>query len=133
MEAVEKPIQFAVPFLAKTDLDDQQKLQVALCRRQCWIRAAQLSVLGCVSSYAAVVLSEAVRGRSFQRGTRTAVPLGVTIFFGYLGSYLGGREGAATMGRILAVHNETLRSRPKQPRRQTLDSELPAESSEKHW
>ena len=92
--------------LYNTSLDDEQKLQVALCRRQCWKRGAQLSVFGCVTSYALVVVVEALRCRPFPRGTRWMAPLGSTLFCGYIGSYLGGREGATQMGYILAAHNE---------------------------
>ena len=62
--------------LARTNLSDEQKLQVALCRRQCWLRAAQLAPVGALASYAAAAMVHASPWASARlrlpRGTRLA-------------------------------------------------------------
>lgn len=89
--------------LSGTDLSDEQKLQVALCRRQCWIRAFQLGPLSALVSYAAVVLAEGSRFASrLPRGSRTAAPLAGLIGGMTIGSYLGGLEGKPMMVSALA-------------------------------
>ena len=44
--------------LANSGLDQEQKLQVALCRRQAWLRASQYAPMAALWSYAACVLTE---------------------------------------------------------------------------
>eukprot|EP00965_Chrysotila_dentata_P207210 6183988-Pleurochrysis_carterae.AAC.1 len=90
--------------LAGTKLSDEEKLQVALCRRQCWRRAAQTATLAAPVSYAAVVIYEAIATTHLPRGSRIAVPLGAAIFGSWAGSIYGAREGASFMAAILTVH-----------------------------
>ena len=78
--------------LAKTNLNDEQKLQLALCRRQCWVRAWQFGV-------AAFVLScplTAALSKTFKlpRAAPFTVPVACTIVAMTYGSYYGGKEGA---------------------------------------
>lgn len=93
--------------LARTSLSDEEKLQVALCRRQCWIRACQLGFVGGPCAYAAVIIYEALAKQRLPRGSRAGIPLGATIFFAYVGAYVGGREGSAMMAEVLAQSRST--------------------------
>ena len=76
--------------LASTNLDAEQKLQVALARRQCWVRAFQLGPALALCSYSACVLIEATGliklPRGSRTGVRTVVPLGFCAFGMMLGA-----------------------------------------------
>ena len=87
--------------LASTNLDAEQKLQVALCRRQAWIRAAQLGPTLALCGYSACVMTEAAGLAKLPRGSKTAVPLGLFVVGMTVGSYLGGLEGKPTMNAAL--------------------------------
>jgi hypothetical protein len=105
--------------LANSGLDNEQKLQVALCRRQAWLRAAQLAPTLALWSYAACVLTEHSGLARLPRGSRTAVPLGAAVVGGVLGSYYGGLEGKPMMNAALIArpveHAHKRRSeRPKE-------------------
>jgi|TARA_B100000513_G_scaffold180416_1_gene98875 hypothetical protein len=89
--------------LAGAGLSDEQKLQVALCRRQCWIRAAQCSVVATVTSYAALLLARSTRALKPPHGSLLYVPLSLGVLGGYLGSVWGGHEGAAMMAATLGL------------------------------
>ncbi|KAL1511647.1 hypothetical protein AB1Y20_004939 [Prymnesium parvum] len=60
--------------LAGSGLDDEQKLQVALCRRQLWLRAAQFGPALAAAAYAAVALLQRA-GLRLPRGSLYAAPL----------------------------------------------------------
>ena len=81
--------------LANSGLDDEQKLQVALARRQCWVRAAQFGPTLALWSYAGCVLAERVV--QLPRGSRAAVPLAACLVGMTAGSYYGGLEGKPMM------------------------------------
>lgn len=86
--------------LARTDLSDDEKLRVALARRQCWIRASQAGGVSVLVSYSATAIaSKFVR---LPRHSLLMVPLctGLTGYF--LGAWYGGTEGAAMMQDVLA-------------------------------
>ena len=87
--------------LANSGLSDEQKLSVALCRRQAWLRALQFAPLAALWSYASVVLVESSGLKKFPRGSRTAVPLCAAIFGATFGSYYGGLEGKPMMNAAL--------------------------------
>ena len=88
--------------LAGTELSDEQKLQVALCRRQCWLRAFQAGPTAALCSYAAVVLAEATRAAPWvPRGSRTAAPLAGLLGGLTVGAYLGGKEARPMMEAAL--------------------------------
>lgn len=89
--------------LAGAGLSDEQKLQIALCRRQCWIRAAQCSVVAGVTSYAALLIGRSTKLFKAPRGSLSYVPLSLGVLGGYLGSVWGGREGSAMMAAVLGV------------------------------
>lgn len=82
--------------LANSGLDNEQKLMVALCRRQAWVRAAQGGPLFALWTYAGVVLYEAV-GPKLPKGTRLAAPLTAAVVGSTLGAYYGGLEGKPFM------------------------------------
>ena len=88
--------------LSRTNLSHEEKLQVALCRRQCWVRATQAASLAAPCAYAAVVVYDTLALARLPRGSRAAAPLGAAVLFGYLGAIAGGREGAAVMAHVLA-------------------------------
>merc|ERR1712129_676973 len=102
--------------LASTNLDAEQKLQVALARRQCWVRAFQLGPILGLLSYSTCVLVEATGlvklPRGSRTGVRTAVPLGFCALGMTLGAYLGGCEGKPMMNAAL---RERERSRACMP------------------
>lgn len=87
--------------LANSGLDNEQKLQVALCRRQAWLRAVQLGPAAMLWSYAACVLTDASGLAKLPRGSRTAVPLGAGVLGATLGAYWGGLEGKPMMNAAL--------------------------------
>ena len=87
--------------LATSGLDNEQKLMVALCRRQAWLRAFQLGPTLSLLGYAAVVLVEESGLARLPRGSRLAVPLGGAVLGMTLGSYIGGREGKPMMNAAL--------------------------------
>ena len=87
--------------LANSGLDQEQKLHVALTRRQAWLRAAQLAPTLALWGYAACVLVDATGLTKLPRGSRTAVPLGAAVVGGVLGSYWGGLEGKPFMNAAL--------------------------------
>ena len=89
--------------LATSGLDPEQKLQVALCRRQAWLRATQFAPAAMLWSYAAIVLVEAAKLVKLPRGSRTAVPLGAAVVGGTIGAYYGGREGKPMMNAALSA------------------------------
>ena len=85
--------------LSRTNLTDEQKLQVALCRRQCWLRAFQAGPVAAICGYGACVLLEMQVRRP--RGSRTVAPLCAGILGMVVGAYAGGREGKATLNMAL--------------------------------
>ena len=89
--------------LARTDLTDEQKLQVALCRRQCWIRAAQAGPLCALAAYSSAVVYDAVAAQKLPRNSRTLALFTGGIIGATLGSYMGGKEGAPMMTAALAT------------------------------
>ena len=91
--------------LANSGLSDEQKLQVALARRQCWVRAAQFGPTLALWSYAGCLIAE--RAVKLPKGSRTAVPLAACLVGMVAGSYYGGLEGKPMM-------NEALMARPIQ-------------------
>ena len=91
--------------LANSGLSDEQKLSVALCRRQAWLRATQFAPFAALWSYAGIVLVESAGWKKFPRGSRTAAPLCAAIFGATFGAYYGGLEGKPMM-------NAALRSTP---------------------
>ncbi|KAL3912976.1 MAG: hypothetical protein SGPRY_008148 [Prymnesium sp.] len=87
--------------LSATGLDDNQKLQVALCRRQSWLRASQLGPgLGMLGYLAVVIVENTGLGR-FPRGTRMAAPLVGCVMGMSVGAYVGGRELKPQMNQAL--------------------------------
>ena len=89
--------------LANSGLDNEQKLQVALCRRQSWLRAFQCGPMFALWSYAGCVLVEAARPGRLPRGTRQAVPLAAAVCGMTVGAYVGGNEGKPMMNAALAA------------------------------
>ena len=96
--------------LSRSNLNDEQKLQVALARRQCWVRAFQAAPLAALVGYAACVLVDGspallrlLRVPHLPRGSKIAVPLGAGIVGMTTGAFLGGREGKPMMN--LALRN----------------------------
>ena len=87
--------------LAGTGLNDEQKLQVALCRRQAWVRAAQLGPLVAACGYMTCVIADRTRLGPLPRGSRSAVPLAGFVAGMTIGSYLGGVERREMMQRAL--------------------------------
>lgn len=94
--------------LSRSSLNDEQKLQVALCRRQCWLRAFQLGPIAALCGYAGCILLDGtpsllrlLRLTRLPRGSRLGVPLGAGIVGLTLGAYLGGREGKGVMNQVL--------------------------------
>ena len=83
--------------LSRSNLTDEQKLQVALCRRQCWIRAAQFGGLSVLGGYAGCIILGALAPRALPRGAKTAVPLVAGVAGMALGSYYGGMEARPFM------------------------------------
>ena len=83
--------------LSRSNLTDEQKLQVALCRRQCWIRAAQLGGLSVLGGYAGCIILGALAPRALPRGAKTAVPLVAGVVGLCVGSYYGGMEARPFM------------------------------------
>jgi len=105
--------------LATSGLDNEQKLQVALCRRQAWLRAFQLGPTLALWTYAGCVLAEASKRVRLPKGTRQAAPLGAAVVGMTIGAYLGGQEGKPMMNAALRAkpveHAHTRRSeRPKE-------------------
>ena len=90
--------------LDRTELSDEQKLQVALCRRQCWVRAYQLGGLSMLLSYAGTLIVASYVIKGLPRGSRYAVPLGGAIAGMSFGAYLGGKEGAPYMAAAIREH-----------------------------
>jgi hypothetical protein len=91
--------------LAQTGLDNEQKLQVALCRRQAWLRAFQLGPTLALWTYAGCVMLEASKLIKLPKGTRQGASLAAAVGGMTLGAYLGGTEGKPTM-------NAALRAKP---------------------
>jgi hypothetical protein len=89
--------------LANSGLDNEQKLQVALCRRQAWLRAAQCAPLAALWSYAACVLIDSSGYLRLPRGSRTAAPLGAAVIGASVGAYYGGLEGKPLMNAALVA------------------------------
>ena len=83
--------------LSRSNLTDEQKLQVALCRRQCWVRGAQFGGLSVLGGYAGCIILGALAPRALPRGSRTAVPLVAGVAGMALGSYYGGMEARPFM------------------------------------
>lgn len=89
--------------LANSGLDAEQKLSVALCRRQAWLRALQFGPLAMLWSYAGIVLVESAGLTKLPRGSRTAGPLGAAVFGATVGAYYGGLEGKPMMNAALTA------------------------------
>ena len=89
--------------LANSGLDNEQKLQVALCRRQAWLRAVQFAPMAMLWSYAACVLTEASGLAKLPRGSRYGVPLGAAVLGASVGAYYGGLEGKPMMNAALVA------------------------------
>ena len=87
--------------LAGTGLDDEQKLQIALCRRQSWVRAAQLGPLLGLGAYTVAALVDATRIGPLPRGSRAAAPMVGCVVGMVLGSYYGGMELKPRMNQAL--------------------------------
>lgn len=87
--------------LANTGLDAEQKLQVALCRRQAWVRAAQLGPTLALCGYSACVLTEATKLAKLPRGSKLAVPMAGFVVGMTAGAYFGMSEGKPTMNAAL--------------------------------
>lgn len=105
--------------LAATGLDAEQKLQVALCRRQAWVRAAQLGPTLALCGYSACVLTEATGLAKLPRGSKLAVPLAGFVVGMTAGAYFGMMEGKPTMNAALMskpIENAHMRraDRPKE-------------------
>ena len=83
--------------LSRSNLTDEQKLQVALCRRQCWIRGAQFGGLSVLGGYAGCIILGALAPRALPRGAKTAVPLVAGVVGLCVGSYYGGMEARPFM------------------------------------
>ena len=83
--------------LSRANLSDEQKLQVALCRRQCWIRGAQFGGLSVLGGYAGCIILGALAPRALPRGAKTAVPLVAGVVGLCVGSYYGGMEARPFM------------------------------------
>lgn len=99
----EQPTAANVPsfVLAATNLDAEQKLQVALCRRQAWTRAAQFGPTLALCGYSACVLTEASGLAKLPRGSKLGVPLGLFVVGMTVGAYVGMTEGKPTMNAAL--------------------------------
>ena len=89
--------------LSRTDLTDEQKLQVALCRRQCWIRAAQGGPACALLAYSGAVVYDAVATQKLPRNSRLGAIFGGAIFGATIGSYIGGKEGVPMMAAALST------------------------------
>ena len=89
--------------LANSGLDAEQKLHVALCRRQAWLRASQFAPTLALWTYATCVLVESAGLAKLPRGSRTAAPLVAAVLGGSLGAYWGGLEGKPMMNAALAA------------------------------
>ena len=89
--------------LANSGLDNEQKLSVALCRRQAWLRAAQAAPTLALWTYATCVLVEHAGLAKLPRGSRTAAPLVAAVVGGTIGAYWGGLEGKPMMNAALAA------------------------------
>lgn len=89
--------------LATSGLDNEQKLQVALCRRQAWLRAFQLGPTLALWTYAGCVLLEASKWTKLPRGTKMAAPLVAAVVGATFGSYYGGLEGKPMMNAALTA------------------------------
>ena len=105
--------------LATSGLDNEQKLQVALCRRQAWLRAAQAAPTLALWSYAACVLAESSGLAKLPRGTHFGVTIGAAVIGATAGAYYGGLEGKPMMNQALlsrqVEHAHTRRdARPKE-------------------
>jgi len=87
--------------LAGTGLDDEQKLQVALCRRQAWVRAAQAGPLLGFCCYAVAVVADRTRLGPLPRGSRFAAPLAGCVVGMMVGSFVGGSELKGAMNQAL--------------------------------
>ena len=87
--------------LAATGLDAEQKLQVALCRRQAWVRAAQLGPTLALCGYSACVLTEAMGLAKLPRGSKMAAPLAGFVVGMTVGAYFGMMEGKPMMNAAL--------------------------------
>ena len=83
--------------LSRSNLTDEQKLQVALCRRQCWVRGAQFGGLSVLGGYAGCIILGALAPRALPRGAKTAVPLVAGVVGLCVGSYYGGMEARPFM------------------------------------
>lgn len=90
--------------LATSGLDNEQKLQVALCRRQAWVRAAQAAPTLSLWAYACCVLVDSSKlvGR-ISKNTKLAATLCGFFAGGSLGSFYGGMEGKPMMNAALAA------------------------------
>lgn len=80
--------------LNKADLTDEQKLQLALARRQCWLRAAQTAAILAVPAYAITVAAAKLAPRRTPKGAPLFVPLTFALVGSCVGSHLGAVEGA---------------------------------------
>ena len=79
--------------LAQTGLDNEQKLPVALCRRQAWLRAFQLGPTLALWTYAGCVMIEASKLIKLPKGTRQGASLAAAVGGMTLGAYLGAAMG----------------------------------------
>ena len=86
--------------LARTDLSDDEKLRVALARRQCWIRAVQFGAASMLLSYSAVAVAK--RFVKLPRNSLTAVPLITGLASYTLGASYGAGEGAMFIPDVIA-------------------------------
>jgi len=85
--------------LSRAGLTDDQKLRVALARRQCWVRAAQAGSISLVVGYSACVI--AGKFVKLPRHTLTMAPLCIGLSGYFLGAWYGGTEGAVFMQDVL--------------------------------
>lgn len=99
-----RPVQAAnVPsyVLANSGLSNEQKLEVALCRRQSWLRAFQLAPTLALLAYSGCVLVEGLGVAKLPRGTRMGAPLGMAVVGATVGAYYGGLERKPLMNAAL--------------------------------
>lgn len=87
--------------LATSGLDNEQKLQVALCRRQAWLRATQAAPMMALWAYAGCILLDASKLVQVSKNVRMAAPISGAIVGATLGSYFGGLEGKPMMNAAL--------------------------------
>lgn len=90
--------------------------QVALCRRQSWVRAFQLGPALALWSYAACVLTDAAVPKRLPRYARWVGPLGGGVFGMALGAYYGGVEAKPMMNAALLARPVEHAHKPRSQR-----------------